>query len=309
MRQFPVILLLLLTCRSAFCQTNEFAPVGAKWWYGLAWNGIDFETMFYFVESVKDTIVFEKNCRKLSSKKIFEFTEEHMADFYIYQSNDTVYYAIEYLFGEQIDTAFHILYNFNAQVNDTTELHRGDYSGISPEVWPDDTTDYIVIDSIGSEIIAGFDLKKVSFHSEMDAPYGCWMFDGSAYEMLGRLNYLLPLPLGCFVKDPFPDFLQCYEDPNVGTLHFWGDRCVYFSDISTSQQTVSIYPNPATNFVKINSKMDITNLEIYSTDGILIQTYKNATSIIDVSHLSPGHYTLQIQAGSEIYYLNMIKIL
>ncbi len=43
-------------------QTNEFAPIGAKWWYGYQ----DFFTVGYFtIESIGDTLIEGKTCRIL----------------------------------------------------------------------------------------------------------------------------------------------------------------------------------------------------------------------------------------------------
>lgn len=307
MKLFTLLALFFLF-KISFTQTNLFAPVGAQWWYSFAWNGIDFEPMFYHIESLEDTIVFGKECRKLESKIIYQFTEQKVANFYIYQSNDTVYYSIDSLFEEQVDTSFHVLYNFNALVNDTLDFYRGDYSGISPIVHPDDSTDFIIIDSISIENFGGYDLKKISYHSERISPWGCWVFDGSAYELIGNINYLLPLPISCLVKDPYPNFLLCYEDPNVGIFHFYGDKCFYFDEVKDDQPNLKIYPNPAENYITMYSQINNFDLKIYNLQGVLVQKHVNVSRTLDISQLPIGNYILHFQSENKIYYFNLIKM-
>lgn len=63
--------LLLLSCflfslQFTFGQTNEFAPVGAKWWYDFG-NTYFNPHEYYYIESIEETIVLDKECRRLES--------------------------------------------------------------------------------------------------------------------------------------------------------------------------------------------------------------------------------------------------
>jgi len=48
-------------------------------------------------------------------------------------------------------------------------------------------------------------------------------------------------------------------------LLFWGS--VGENEISSSNPQVNVYPNPATNYVSINSEINIINVEIYNIVG------------------------------------------
>ncbi|MBR9831326.1 T9SS type A sorting domain-containing protein [bacterium] len=61
------------------------------------------------------------------------------------------------------------------------------------------------------------------------------------------------------------------------------------------ENKVSIYPNPASNFVQIYTDLQVTNLRVLSLNGQLISESMN-TKKIDVENLKPGLYVLRITA-------------
>lgn len=289
-------------------QTNNFAPIGAKWWYGFAWNGIDFPTMYYYVESKADTVVYGKICRKLESSIIYEFSEEKICNFYLYENNDTIYYSIDTVLGEKIDTSFHILYDFSADVGDSWEVHSGDYNGIvTNEICPDDIGSFVVVDSIGTDLIEGLNLERISYHSEL-SDFGTWSFGGDAYRLFGGTSSLLPIT-GCIVKDPFPDYLLCYEDPSVGILHFidW-DECALFLNINQYNENLKIFPNPTNNILFLSNISSIAKIELYNLSGSLLRSYININSnYINLDSYNSGQYILRIITNTSIVNYLIIK--
>lgn len=63
------------------------------------------------------------------------------------------------------------------------------------------------------------------------------------------------------------------------------------SDLITENSAV-IYPNPASDFVNIESKEDINSVEIYAMTGQQVMT--GASSELNVSHLNKGIYLIKI---------------
>ncbi len=83
------------------------------------------------------------------------------------------------------------------------------------------------------------------------------------------------------------------------------------TDISTEvenplAQEISIYPNPASNFIIINSVEDIKG-SIFSVSGKLIKTISNTNNNIDISDLNKGVYIINIQSKGKIYTQKFIK--
>ncbi len=114
---------------------------------------------------------------------------------------------------------------------------------------------------------------------------------------------------------------QSYEQASMAVASPNGDKVCFKSDFGTSPdngdvtysffanvatplsiqdeylKNVSIYPNPANDFVKINSVKDIKDITIYNAMGQKIKTFlvKNSnTSTINTTNLNNGFYYLKI---------------
>ena len=303
-----LFLALFLLAKQINAQISEFAPIGGKWWYSFTWNGIDFEPKYYYIESMNNTILFGQDCKHLESSILYEFSQEKVADIYIYQNGDTIFYAIDSLEGERIDTTFNVLYNFNAEVGDSWDIHIGDYTGIDHILCSDDPDDYVIIDSTNFELIEGLNLKKISYHTE--SVTSNWGFDGNAYELLGNTIFMLPLSYGCFVKDPFPGYLNCYEDPNVGTLHFSPFGCANFDETINVQKDSGIYPNPFHDYFTIQNFANILQISIYTIDGTEITSFvKPLSSTIPLEIPIEGLLIIKVTyENNETYFYNLMKL-
>ena len=78
----------------------------------------------------------------------------------------------------------------------------------------------------------------------------------------------------------------------------------------TGESTISIAPNPANEFINIQSKDLINTLEIYNLQGQLMKSEKYAASTIQVSTqgLTNGIYILKVKTNdNEIYKKKLIK--
>jgi len=68
-------------------------------------------------------------------------------------------------------------------------------------------------------------------------------------------------------------------------------------DVSTSNVSYLIYPNPADQFIRIKNIPDgKINVQIYRLDGVMIKSsaLNSSTDQIDVSTILPGFYFLKI---------------
>lgn len=69
------------------------------------------------------------------------------------------------------------------------------------------------------------------------------------------------------------------------------------NEITAGNTGLELFPNPATDFIQIKNTGDVENLDvqIYSTDGILIAAFKlrPGTDLIPVSRLGKGIYLLK----------------
>ncbi|HAP96189.1 T9SS type A sorting domain-containing protein [Epilithonimonas hominis] len=71
------------------------------------------------------------------------------------------------------------------------------------------------------------------------------------------------------------------------------------SDVSRSQ--ISIYPNPASEFLNIRTDDKIKSVRIYSATGNLVKTENGHLSILNIASLPKGNYmvTIETDNGSE----------
>lgn len=71
---------------------------------------------------------------------------------------------------------------------------------------------------------------------------------------------------------------------------------------------VSVYPNPATNFVTVSTSEKIDRLEIYNLLGKrVVATSKLNNNNIDVSSLSKGVYLIKFTSGNSVATKKLIK--
>ncbi|PXV69236.1 putative secreted protein (Por secretion system target) [Dysgonomonas alginatilytica] len=78
--------------------------------------------------------------------------------------------------------------------------------------------------------------------------------------------------------------------------------------IETPEQNfVSIYPNPVSDNLYLNSDKAVSEVQIYSTNGKMVFKQANVGSFINVGHLASGTYVLKLQIEGKIYTHKMIK--
>lgn len=93
-----------------------------------------------------------------------------------------------------------------------------------------------------------------------------------------------------------------FSDPNQGIL-LVDDVAIDFS-ISVaelSKSNISIYPNPATDYVSINSDEEIDNIKVYNMSGSLIfeESFKANQINVETSSLTTGAYMLVLETKRE----------
>lgn len=76
-----------------------------------------------------------------------------------------------------------------------------------------------------------------------------------------------------------------------------------------SDNSINVYPNPAANFVTINSDSTINSIQMYDVQGRLLQTkIENKAEItFDISNQSNGIYFFKIQSDNGVKVVKLIK--
>jgi endoglucanase len=94
----------------------------------------------------------------------------------------------------------------------------------------------------------------------------------------------------------------CFEDA-LG-LEFNGVITSYIYDIE-EDYAVSLFPNPAQNYIEINLPVDVDKIEIYSNSGQIMK--QTCDKYINVQTLVNGIYHVIVYAQHKVYNLSFIK--
>jgi len=89
---------------------------------------------------------------------------------------------------------------------------------------------------------------------------------------------------------------------------------VSIDDFVTEENHLSVYPNPATDYINIDNKMGNNpfTVSIYNMNGQLvyvklISDNSNATIQIPVSSLNSGTYIISCQGNNKMYSSKFVK--
>ena len=288
MKKLTILLLLLF---SITLQGQIWIDTGATWHYD--WSGI--LPAFDKIEYTGDTVIQDKTCQTLQvSSYMFapleqggELLNTYFSKRYTYSNGDTVFYLV--------NDNFHILYNFGAQVGDSWEL------GV-------DTNDFscgrsfVEVTSIGSTEINGQMHEYIQVTTVPNSSVG---FEGKIYKRFGVIgDYLFPTPRNCnpdIIIDFYMYNFTCFQDDSFPLYNVTDKDCGYMLSVGipkldNAQGIVSVYPNPASDVLKLNvlkQNYTLKNVEITDMQGRLLKNINQ--SEIKISDLPKGLYLLQIE--------------
>lgn len=275
----------LLCSHLAFAQ-QEWAPVGARWVQNI---GIDFDSIpapnplldYYIVECTGDSMINNLNFRKVG-------------DHLMHQNGGKIYYW----YGDSLN----LVYDFEVAVGDTIQLNL-----LSCVEGEGVATVPVRIDSVGEILVSGQSLKRVVATNLLSGPD--WFHPNGTYiyiEKIGRPDRVIIEDLAtCAIINSYePPWLRCYSDSEIDYkserfLSFGDLDCEYQPPTGTqevSRATRSVYPNPATDLVFIQTDESFLEARLYSLTGQLLSaTTLRAEKQIDLSTLPQGLYWLQLR--------------
>ncbi|MDR9488120.1 T9SS type A sorting domain-containing protein [Salibacter sp.] len=76
----------------------------------------------------------------------------------------------------------------------------------------------------------------------------------------------------------------------------------------SNNKEITLYPNPATDHININSNEPIETISIYNSKGALVKESSNLkhTGFLDISNLSAGIYVTKIKTKKSLYTQKLI---
>ncbi|NDW10183.1 family 16 glycosylhydrolase [Dysgonomonas sp. 520] len=110
---------------------------------------------------------------------------------------------------------------------------------------------------------------------------GSWGAEGGVDADLLPLDYLV-------------DYVRVYQEGEVGI------------DNENAPEAISVYPNPATDILNINSEKGVKDVSIIDVSGRVIDNYTNIDKTINIAHLNNGCYVVRITDGEDNTYIKKI---
>ena len=288
--------------------STEWAPLGATWYYGFNFSGVFPAENALMMESIKDTVVQDKNARIIEGI-IYENTGDtlHAADVFpegriiLHQQRDSIYYLRE--------NKFELLYDFSLEVGDTMNIVT---PGPHYQSSVNDTMIQIVVDSTGERIIDGDTLRTqvISTNSKFNSGY---LFYGEIIETIGNEIFLLPHSGFCDGNCPRP--LRCYQDTSIfykrSEIPCDSVDLISSIELRPPVTNIQLYPNPVPpGSVQIHIE-GIDFSETRSFEWILRDVqgrhiYKGMESLGETVlqlplGLQAGMYFVEIRSGNDRY--------
>lgn len=94
-----------------------------------------------------------------------------------------------------------------------------------------------------------------------------------------------------------------YEE-NIKITHNYNDQLVLSTDIIQQIQKVSLYPNPANNFIQVKGITKPENVSVYTVLGVKVfDSVVSENEQLDIQGLNQGLYLLKFENGTALKFL------
>lgn len=228
MKTILVFLLILTNCL-AYSQT-EWAPIGAKWYYTNP--NYDYSPPSSSViqcvnfESLKDTIIGQKSCRKISVR--YCRNSAKIGDLFLHQNKDSIFYYN----GE----GFSLLYNFSAKLGDTIVVHDKKFKPIPAFLSYQDSIEYFKYKIVGLDSIdiGGKWYRRQHVASLKPGYWGFKRYPAYITEKIGSINYFLGRSGGMYPEQAIGT-LRCYHDSQ---MNYKDNECDSECDFTTNSEII-----------------------------------------------------------------------
>ena len=287
------IFTIILIAISLNLSAQDFAPVGAKWYYSQATINPN-EHKYKTFESVADTVINSIQCRKIIESG--GYTNPHSSKYhYMFSRNDSVFF---YAGG-----TFNLLYDFGAQPGDTIVLPYF--------LTYDNSPLKMIIDSVRSININGHSriLQNISCGDGLSVGFGPKVIEG-----IGATYFMFPS-----YDMSYDGPLRCYEDAVVGQYKnpLWVGACdtVYFSGIEdyVNESLVSVYPNPFKLETTLNTNFSMKHsiFTVYNSLGQAVKQINNISGqsvVLSRDGLPAGMYFIRLTEDNRTLAVEKIVI-
>lgn len=271
---------------------QDFAPIGAEWYYSSSAGGAaPTASEYYYLKVEKDTTINDLSLRKIKRTYCsYQGDSVEVSPYLIHESGDTV------SLYDQENEKLYRLFVFNASQGDTLVLDIP-----YDNYYTEDSTYRVVIDTIETVSYVGTELNKYVLEQLDD--FG-W-FSGFYLDKVGGYEWFLPLGKVIIPEADGP--IRCYHDSEID-INFTSKECDYrivtsINDLQADK--FKLYPNPTSDNIQIKTDFRIDNIEIIDNSGhIIFQTKKTD---LNLTQLTSGVYFIRIYSDNQTIMKKIIK--
>jgi hypothetical protein len=286
-------------------ETQPFAPIGAKWTYGIVTNpfGGRFEQPRY-LDVVKDTSINGKTCSVIECSG---YCNDAIPQFYVYQESQKVYFWNE----QQSD--FYLLYDFSANVGDSWKIA---YANL-PYSYGINIEDTLIVQVEAVDYLENNGIQLKQFYVSYRSVFGtrCLNFGNMIERLGGNMNFF---PFAGWWDMDIP-YLRCYSDSEIDIQEL-GFRDDIACDSVINEPYLNVINVEATKgLIYYNDRIELSANLFFQTDNILIYNVlgqcvlsakPDNNGIISVSSLQSGVYIVSVLSKNQsvIKKLKFMKI-
>lgn len=301
MMKTTLIIIIIFASLNSFSQ--NFAPIGAKWYYSVlppwSWPNDEY---YMTVDVTKDSIINGKLFTEVKPSYVF-CAGYNFNSAWIYNEDNIVY------FYDTTMNTLQILYNFNASANDSWSIKYRTYNENIDSL-------KVVVDSTRIQIINSIPLKvlNVRYISLNDTSFS---YSSQIIERIGDLWYLFNFVYHMASCDTdYPGGLRCYNDSIFGSYSTGiAPSCTYvhtkIDDNPNNQKTqFSIFYNLSNNKFNVNATTDNRCvIVLFNEIGQIIKEFNFQKQLeFNINDLRSGLYFAKI-INTENNYFEVKKII
>lgn len=282
LRSAHLLFSLFLLGLTAFAQTNDWAPVGATWWYDQEQVSGPEDT-YLRISSVKDTLVMGHPCRKLIKKSAWQNGASKLGVLFTYEDSGKVYQL------NPKGTQFQLWFDFSVNVGDTVTVF--------PEAGDVEDSLALRIDSVKNVMLNSTSRKKIFYHPVDQSFY---LFGWFWIENIGSNYFFTPQPA---VQDPPQGGpFRCYEDTSIGLVHLVSYAC---DSVYTSVEQIDgqeAFPVLLVHQQLYYNFREPTHLRLFDALGRLVldQSGLSGQNVIPIPEYLSGCVIVQVQIGDKV---------
>ncbi|MHB9055526.1 MAG: T9SS type A sorting domain-containing protein [Paludibacteraceae bacterium] len=295
MKKLLIVLLLISFGTDIYSQTETsvFAPMGAKWYYGIQSSHFAPDIYYSTVEYIKDTVINNKPCAVLEVAKFYNPDEKIITGYqYLNEELQKVY------LWDKADQRFMLLYDFSLKAGESWDIESNNCSAT------------IHVDSVKSITYSGVPLRTL-YISTNTLPFSCIeirnFFQPYITERISMAQFIFWYRYIPGLDMDIPTF-RCYFDGEI-SIQTPGVPCDYITsstnDVTANDELSISMKNNRIYFA--NADLAGTDVKICDISGQWITTGTvNSDNSIEANRIPKGVYLLNFLYAKELKTIKFI---